>query len=159
MFTYSIFISSVTGKLFLKPNSNVAYWKKKTNQNHQKLMGRLNFVPKCLKERNFLAYLMAEAEIVKYSNKPHFFLKSVSVLSVDQWANKTFEGRKNVAGIQKQPELFFFRIWYKLRGFLWLLVVSLNVIHMGHFFLILSDHSKSVFWQISEVVRFMKRLT
>jgi len=67
-------------------------------------------VPKCLKERNFLAYLMAEAEIVKYSNKPHFFLKSVSVLSVDQWANKTFEGRKNVAGIQKQPELFFFRI-------------------------------------------------
>lgn len=50
---------------------------------------------------------MAEAEIVKYSNKPYIFflILLVSVLSVEQWDNKGFKGRKNVAGIQKQPEL------------------------------------------------------
>lgn len=113
MFIYSTFINSITGKHKTISEVQLKCLLKKRNQktpNHQELVGRVIFIPQCLKQRHFLAYLMAEAEIVKYSNKPLFFFffnSTVSVLSVEQWDTKGFEGRKNIAGIQKQPELLF----------------------------------------------------
>lgn len=88
-----------------------------TKQTHQ-LVGRIGFIPRYLKERNFLAYFMTEAEIVKIFNKPDILKKStVSVLSVGRWANKAFEGRRNVAGIQKQLEILFQDLVQTQRGF------------------------------------------
>lgn len=59
---------------------------------------------------------MAEAEIVKHSNKSLLFRFFGNVLAAEQWDNKALEGRKNIAGIQEQPELLFWGlVWTQKR--------------------------------------------